>query len=1180
MGLGTSMGYSGKIVDKLTNTILDQFADEDIKISNNILDLFDIGELPGTFTHTIILPGTKTNNAFFEHYYDISVYSPDIFNTNQKVEAYLDFDGFYLSDGYIQLNKVNVRQNKFIDSYEITLFGVISNFSVDSKSFFLTDLNGLSRYNHTSSMENISESWGRRLFDGDIVYPLAEYGQQMQYTESPVNGIDDYDNALTVQDFKPAIRVKSVWDEIFDSLGYTYSSSFWQQQWLEDVYLVCNRSGRTPIYLDQDIETLGQCKARQFGTSGVGFDVATSPNVAFSIPTNAIEYDYNTTLDLSTGKYIYNVERSTKLDCLIELSYYILSTGVGSGQPQWRIMIYDSTNTLFTQTSLVELNTYLQNKFNAVATTVSENQRYTTKFSTSILPPGKYEFRLEYSPVGSANFSIKLNPAGETSTELSITKVRQAADYRIMDIPSNMPFGNSGIRIIDFIRGIQKKYNLIIYPDKKNPRSFIVETFNTWYKDGDIREFNRFINLKDNIEVIPANNLAYKKLIFKDTTDNDYVTTIFKRANDRSYGEANFIDSGSYFSQGQLTVETVFSSDPLVIMPNTVFSGSAVVAGKCNSYQVFNSDPDYNTQFSYNDCTSGTQVDLDLNPFAIANVCSRSYPFGTNISKLQITYKGDCGSYSGGTPVPADTSYNIYVPTYISDDKYAAATVQPRLLFYNGTQTAPQYWIEGYTSANTNLYAPEDFHQWPYFDNYSADATTGLPTTGSHSLLFNNEAPSLGTVPTGSLITEYWNKWLGLLYNPRTRLVKCTGVIPLSEYIDIELNDIAEFRGNYYHVRAINDYNVKTGECNIELIGPIICDTISAILNRNAPPPPIIYCNFAATAEEVPAPSPTPSVTPTVTPSITVSVTPTVTPSASPLYCNFAATAEEVPGPSPSVTPTATPSVTPTPSALYCNFAATAEEVPGPSATPTPTPSITVSVTPTVTPSPSPLYCNFAATAEEVPGPSPSVTPTATVSSTPSVTPSLTPTVTPTVTPSLTPTPSPLYCNFAATAEEIPAPSATPSVTPSVTPSETPSNTPSITPSETPSETPSVTPSVTPSLTPTPSELYCNFAATAEEVPPPSPTPSVTPSATPPAQYINYLADKYECPSGNLVASGFSVVLPIGVTPVYDDFYTPSAGSGQQGLFVYQLIQTGGTGGLILEDSHSSNPQTQCSITP
>jgi hypothetical protein len=157
MGVFTTQGYRGKLVDKLTGEIIDTFADEDIRVSNNVLELFDIAEVPGTFTSQITLPGTKKNNAFFEHYYDISVWEPDIFNTNQVVEAYLDFDGIYLVNGYLQLNKVNVIENKFVDSYEVTLFGIVSNFSIDTKTYFLTDLTGsLSQYNHTSSFDNIS----------------------------------------------------------------------------------------------------------------------------------------------------------------------------------------------------------------------------------------------------------------------------------------------------------------------------------------------------------------------------------------------------------------------------------------------------------------------------------------------------------------------------------------------------------------------------------------------------------------------------------------------------------------------------------------------------------------------------------------------------------------------------------------------------------------------------------------------------------------------------------------------------------------------------------------------------------------------------------------------------------------------------------------------------------------
>ena len=136
----------------------------------------------------------------------------------------MDFDGIYLSNGYIQLNKVNVYQNKFIDSYEVTIYGGLASFGRDLKTQFLTDLtSSLAQYNHTSSYQNITDSWYGNLFSGSVVYPMAEYGQKISYTpEEAFFGIDSNEGALTIQDYKPAIRIKDVWDGIFEQYGFTY----------------------------------------------------------------------------------------------------------------------------------------------------------------------------------------------------------------------------------------------------------------------------------------------------------------------------------------------------------------------------------------------------------------------------------------------------------------------------------------------------------------------------------------------------------------------------------------------------------------------------------------------------------------------------------------------------------------------------------------------------------------------------------------------------------------------------------------------------------------------------------------------------------------------------------------------------------------------------------------------
>jgi hypothetical protein len=157
------------------------------------------------------------------------------------------------------------------------------------------------------------------------------------------------------------------------------------------------------------------------------------------------------------------------------------------------------------------------------------------------------------------------------------------------------------------------------------------------------------------------------------------------------------------------------------------------------------------------------------------------------------------------------TRQKIFIPTYISSVTYAPGRVQPRILFYNGLKPCEEYYIASGSQ-------PQVQEAFPYFDNYSGQQTDQT----SLSLLFNNEEAVYGETPSGSLYSQYWESYVNLLYNPRTRLLNASAIIPLADYFRMELNDIVDFRGNQYHLRAINDYNLNTGECQIQLLGPIL----------------------------------------------------------------------------------------------------------------------------------------------------------------------------------------------------------------------------------------------------------------------------------------------------------------------------------------------------------------------
>ena len=212
----------------------------------------------------------------------------------------------------------------------------------------------------------------------------------------------------------------------------------------------------------------------------------------------------------------------------------------------------------------------------------------------------------------------------------------------VMDIPLNMPKGTAGIKLIDFLTGIQKKFNLVIYPDKTTQNRFIIETFNNWYNKGERKDFNKYINLDESIGVIPANNLAVNELNFGDKLDGDYVSQQFSKGEGREFGKTYYIDKTNYFSQGKYEVQTTFASSPLLKIAGTGISGSISninpPATNCTSYTLQATNP-FGEYVSWEDCYGGYQEQwLDQNN-SVITVCAKT---GT-VNASSIIDNGSCG---------------------------------------------------------------------------------------------------------------------------------------------------------------------------------------------------------------------------------------------------------------------------------------------------------------------------------------------------------------------------------------------------------------------------------------------------------------------------------------------------------------------------------------------------------
>jgi hypothetical protein len=262
--------------------------------------------------------------------------------------------------------------------------------------------------------------------------------------------------------------------------------------------------------------------------------------------------------------------------------------GTFSQNGTWQLRLVETGSG--TQYSLRAIQSYIQ-FFDELQQSrsggINTTYQLQSEFTTDKLPVGNYYFQIKQRPNVSTGTlpTVTMDPLGTSKSFLQVTKVNQAADNRIMNIPLNMPFGTSGIKKIDFITSIQKKFNLVIYPSKTSINTFIIEPFNQWYNKGRRWDFNRYANLNQKIEVTPANNLAVNELNFGDTLDQDYISLQFSKAANREFGKTYYTDLQNFFSQGKFEVKTAVSSTQLLQVTGTGVSGS--VAGLNPTQQVF-----------------------------------------------------------------------------------------------------------------------------------------------------------------------------------------------------------------------------------------------------------------------------------------------------------------------------------------------------------------------------------------------------------------------------------------------------------------------------------------------------------------------------------------------------------------------------------------------------------------
>ena len=179
----------------------------------NIADIANPDQRKADFSKTITLPASKKINKIFEHIFDVNI-DLQTFNPNLRTDVTYLVNGEVQLDGYLQIKSVNNKDG--LITYSCVIIGRIGNFFTALQEQELTDLD-LSSLNHTYTKANQVATWNLPLTT-DYCYPMINY--DINY------GGLAFSETWEVEDFNPAVKAKKYLDEIFSSIGYSYTSTF------------------------------------------------------------------------------------------------------------------------------------------------------------------------------------------------------------------------------------------------------------------------------------------------------------------------------------------------------------------------------------------------------------------------------------------------------------------------------------------------------------------------------------------------------------------------------------------------------------------------------------------------------------------------------------------------------------------------------------------------------------------------------------------------------------------------------------------------------------------------------------------------------------------------------------------------------------------------------------------
>lgn len=496
----------------------------------NIADIRDPSKRNASYSKTLSIPGTKTNNQLFSFIFEINKevyttdeavnFSPD-FNPNLKAVCLVYIDSILQMKGYIQL--VNVLRTENSISYECVLYSEVNNIFADIGEAKLTDLD-LSKYDHPYTSAVIKNSWDTSVYVNGSPSSFA-YGSGYVY------GMIDlgYTNGLTyaTQHWFPSIYLKTYIDAIFEEAGYTYTSSAITSDLFKRFIIPFNRT-KLELSKEQIDRYLFKSVCDTFTFTSSGGSVQ---NPDFDDEQWDLGDNYNT----STLRY----------------------TAHAAG-----IHIFDFTGDYVLDSASVAFIRFLVYKNGSLLSEHNFNPALSGSFNVGVygveLQAGDYvEFKMGVNTTGSVSGDLYTITNFGVANRLTSTVIQEG---NTLPMSICVPYD---VFQKDLLLSVIKMFNLYVEVDKNNDKNLIMEYRPNYYDNNEIVDWTKKLDYSQRIEIKPLSELSARQYRYTYKPDKDYYNELYTKETNLIYGEYSTVISND-FQKGTNLLEVIFSPTPLV----------------------------------------------------------------------------------------------------------------------------------------------------------------------------------------------------------------------------------------------------------------------------------------------------------------------------------------------------------------------------------------------------------------------------------------------------------------------------------------------------------------------------------------------------------------------------------------------------------------------------------------